>query len=552
MSGRRRSWSARSPTTRGSSRSGRASATYFAERGVPTDYVLYSNYERLVDALLAGEVDIAWNTNTAYVAAEERIGGDAQVLGMRDVDADFRTVIVTRRGETFDSPADARRASGSRSAAATPATPRSCRCTTSRGEGLDAERGRRSSASTPISASTATPATPSFGSSARSRTARPTPARSATPTWAAHASGGLRGRRPSSRSPGGARPTTTATSPRCPRFDRGRAQRWSEALLAMELRRPGAAERDGSRGGQALAAGRQVGLRRPDRGDARAGVSVLSVHRVDAGTLELGGGPRDAGPRRARERPGRAASSRWRPRRARVAFELPAWARVAGHEHAGERSRDGRGSARSSCASARRRPSPGPRASASAARRPRSPRTLARSHIDDLRRAASRCPTHADPAAGLVAARRDRRSRAARAYAWRLNERDRALGRRARDAHRAGGRGAVGRHARHPVGGGRRAAGPRRAGGRPGDDLHRPERVRGALRAGTLPAAGEPALRRGPALARKPRPRRGAARRGVHEARARRRCARLRARLDRALAPHAARRDATSRPRRCC
>jgi ABC-type phosphate/phosphonate transport system substrate-binding protein len=72
---------------------------YFADAGFPTDYVLYSNYERLVDALLERKVDIAWNTNTAYVAAEERIGGDAQVLGMRDVDAEFRTVIAVRRGE---------------------------------------------------------------------------------------------------------------------------------------------------------------------------------------------------------------------------------------------------------------------------------------------------------------------------------------------------------------------------------------------------------------------------------------------------------------------
>jgi len=75
---------------------------YFEEAGVPTDYVLYSNYERLVDALLDGDVDVAWNTNTAYVAAEHRIGGDARLLGMRDVDADFRTVLVTRRGESFD------------------------------------------------------------------------------------------------------------------------------------------------------------------------------------------------------------------------------------------------------------------------------------------------------------------------------------------------------------------------------------------------------------------------------------------------------------------
>jgi phosphonate transport system substrate-binding protein len=75
---------------------------YFAAAGVPTDYVLYSNYERLVDALLDGEVDIAWNTNTAYVAAERRIGGEARLLGMRDVDAAFRTVIATRRGDAFD------------------------------------------------------------------------------------------------------------------------------------------------------------------------------------------------------------------------------------------------------------------------------------------------------------------------------------------------------------------------------------------------------------------------------------------------------------------
>jgi ABC-type phosphate/phosphonate transport system substrate-binding protein len=75
---------------------------HFATHGAPTDYVLYSNYERLVDALLSGALDIAWNTNTAYVAAEDRIGGDARVLGMRDVDADFRTVMVARRGEDFD------------------------------------------------------------------------------------------------------------------------------------------------------------------------------------------------------------------------------------------------------------------------------------------------------------------------------------------------------------------------------------------------------------------------------------------------------------------
>ena len=75
---------------------------HFERQGVGIDYILYSNYERLIDAALAGDVDIAWNTNTAFVALEQRLGGEARILGMRDVDAEFATVIVTRRGETFD------------------------------------------------------------------------------------------------------------------------------------------------------------------------------------------------------------------------------------------------------------------------------------------------------------------------------------------------------------------------------------------------------------------------------------------------------------------
>lgn len=75
---------------------------HFARQDVPTDYVLYSSYERLIEALLDSEVDIGWNTNTAFVTVEQRLGTEARILGMRDIDADFATVIVTRRGETFE------------------------------------------------------------------------------------------------------------------------------------------------------------------------------------------------------------------------------------------------------------------------------------------------------------------------------------------------------------------------------------------------------------------------------------------------------------------
>ena len=69
---------------------------YFRRHGLNVDYVLFSNYERQVDALLTGEIDLAWNTNTAYVSSESRIGGTAQVLGMRDVDASYATVLVAK------------------------------------------------------------------------------------------------------------------------------------------------------------------------------------------------------------------------------------------------------------------------------------------------------------------------------------------------------------------------------------------------------------------------------------------------------------------------
>ena len=40
---------------------------YFREAGPPIDYVLFSNYDRQVQALLARQIDIAWNTNLAWV-----------------------------------------------------------------------------------------------------------------------------------------------------------------------------------------------------------------------------------------------------------------------------------------------------------------------------------------------------------------------------------------------------------------------------------------------------------------------------------------------------
>ena len=74
---------------------------YFRRRGLAVEYVLFANYERLVDALLEGVVDLGWNTNTAFIAADARLQGSAVILGMRDVDAAYATVMVARAGDTI-------------------------------------------------------------------------------------------------------------------------------------------------------------------------------------------------------------------------------------------------------------------------------------------------------------------------------------------------------------------------------------------------------------------------------------------------------------------
>src|SRR5262249_36215599 len=72
---------------------------YFARKGFPIDYVLYSNYDALVDSLKSGHVDVAWNTPLAHARYHVLCGGESQTLVMRDVDRGFRAVVIARKGE---------------------------------------------------------------------------------------------------------------------------------------------------------------------------------------------------------------------------------------------------------------------------------------------------------------------------------------------------------------------------------------------------------------------------------------------------------------------
>ena len=69
---------------------------WLGARGVPFDYVLFSNYEAQVDAHVAGVLDVAWNSPLAWVQCARRVGPRAEAILMRDTDQDLTSVIVAR------------------------------------------------------------------------------------------------------------------------------------------------------------------------------------------------------------------------------------------------------------------------------------------------------------------------------------------------------------------------------------------------------------------------------------------------------------------------
>lgn len=72
---------------------------YFNGSPVEMDVMWFSNYEAQVDALLAGWIQVAWNTNLAYARVHRATRGGCRVLAMRDTDVGFHTLLVGRPGE---------------------------------------------------------------------------------------------------------------------------------------------------------------------------------------------------------------------------------------------------------------------------------------------------------------------------------------------------------------------------------------------------------------------------------------------------------------------
>jgi phosphate/phosphite/phosphonate ABC transporter binding protein len=68
---------------------------HFHQMGLRLDWVLYSNYDALVEAFVRREVDLAWNGPLAYVKIRRRLPDGARVVAMRDHDVNFTTHFIT-------------------------------------------------------------------------------------------------------------------------------------------------------------------------------------------------------------------------------------------------------------------------------------------------------------------------------------------------------------------------------------------------------------------------------------------------------------------------
>ncbi|WP_295380234.1 PhnD/SsuA/transferrin family substrate-binding protein [uncultured Pseudacidovorax sp.] len=84
---------------------------FFVRNGLPFDFVLYSNYERQVEAQFDGSIHLAWNSPLAWVRADRLArarGQQVQAVAMRDTDCDLTSVLVVRADSAVQQPAGLR------------------------------------------------------------------------------------------------------------------------------------------------------------------------------------------------------------------------------------------------------------------------------------------------------------------------------------------------------------------------------------------------------------------------------------------------------------
>jgi len=81
---------------------------YFEKSGIPIDYILYSNYDAQVEANLAGEIDVAWNSPLAWVKSQLVSHRRCRAIAMRNSDRDLTTKILAHKHSNVTGLADLR------------------------------------------------------------------------------------------------------------------------------------------------------------------------------------------------------------------------------------------------------------------------------------------------------------------------------------------------------------------------------------------------------------------------------------------------------------
>lgn len=79
---------------------------WFRSQGVRLDFVLYPHYERQVDDLLAGRIDLAWHSPLAWVRTRRLAasrGLTARTLVMRDTDQALTSAVLVRTNDDIRS-----------------------------------------------------------------------------------------------------------------------------------------------------------------------------------------------------------------------------------------------------------------------------------------------------------------------------------------------------------------------------------------------------------------------------------------------------------------
>ena len=76
--------------------------TLFRRRGIHLDWVLYSDYDVIVEAFVNGAIDLGGNGPLGYIKIRRLLDEPCQVIAMRDVDIGFTTHFIVRPGSVIE------------------------------------------------------------------------------------------------------------------------------------------------------------------------------------------------------------------------------------------------------------------------------------------------------------------------------------------------------------------------------------------------------------------------------------------------------------------